>query len=77
MSITRLAAAQPGTSHPQTAAFDWIVDWVRRSGDWLVTQSMDERSQHLAAACDHDDLVRRERDCESFERTCRMVPRFH
>ena len=31
----------------------------------------------LAGAQDHDDLVRRERDCAEFERRCAAIPLLH
>jgi hypothetical protein len=52
-------------------------DWTRRAGAWLQTMAMDDRSRHVASAQDHDDLVRRERDCAAFERRCAALPLLH
>ncbi|MCU0967337.1 MAG: hypothetical protein MUF03_00725 [Rubrivivax sp.] len=58
-------------------AFTFFADGARMLGRWLAEQAMDERDQHLAGAIDHDDFVRRQRDCAAFEHRCAMLPRLH
>jgi hypothetical protein len=76
MTQDRFTASMNSPIRPQTGTFSWVSVWTRRAGDWLAEQALDDRSRHLAAAVDHDDLLRRERDCEAFERACRTVPLF-
>jgi hypothetical protein len=77
MTNDRFTAPMMSPIRPRAGAFDWVAVLARRAGDWLAEQALDDRSRHVAGAQDHDDLLRRERDCEAFERACRTVPLYH
>lgn len=77
MTFDRFTAAMNSPIRPRAGTFSWVSVWTRRAADWLADQALDDRSRHLAGARDHDDLLRRERDCQAFERACRTVPLFH
>ena len=70
-------AATPAFAHEQASDEDLFSAFTRLAGALLDDMAMDERSRHIAGAQDHDDLVRRERDCAEFERRCATLPVLH
>lgn len=73
MDTTRTAPA----ALPTADIAGSLAAWARDAARWLAAQALDDRSAHLAAAVDHEDLLRRERDCTAFERACAQIPRYH
>lgn len=65
------------TAFPMQAVITTLREAVQTARRWVEDQAMDERSRHLAGATDHEDLLRRERDCAAFERCNALIPRCH
>lgn len=69
--------------HPTSATFplQGVFTSLRNAAlgaqRWIETLAQDDRSRHLAGATDHEDLLRRERDCAAFERHNALIPRCH
>jgi hypothetical protein len=70
-------AVDRNSTQAVSSAVALFSDWTRRVSAWLQYMAMDDRSRHIASAQDHDDLVRRERDCAAFERRCAALPLLH
>lgn len=70
-------AADRNSTQAVSSAGALFRDWTHRVSAWLQYTAMDDRSRHIAGAQDHDDLVRRERDCAAFERRCAAIPLLH